>query len=100
MTKAELVEKIAKDAEITKAKAEIAVNSFLEGVSGALQVGDKVTFVGFGSFAVSERKARIGRNPQTGAEIKIPAKKAVSFSAGKALKDAVQAPVKKGKKKK
>ncbi|HKZ18286.1 MAG TPA: HU family DNA-binding protein [Geobacteraceae bacterium] len=100
MTKAELVDKIAKEAEITRAKAEIAFNAFLEGVSGSLQAGNKVTFVGFGSFAVSERKARIGRNPQTGAEIKIPAKKAVSFSAGKALKEAVQAPAKKGKKKK
>jgi DNA-binding protein HU-beta len=99
MTKAELVDKIAKDADITKAKAEIAVNAFIDGVTVALQAGDKVTFVGFGSFGVSERKARIGRNPQTGAEIKIPAKKVVSFSAGKALKDAVQGPAKKGKKK-
>ncbi len=99
MTKAELVDKIAKDADITKAKAEIAVSAFLNGVTDALKAGDKVMFVGFGSFAVSERKARVGRNPQTGAEIKIPARKAVGFSAGKALKDSVQAPTKKGKKK-
>ncbi len=99
MTKAELVDKIAKDAGVTKAQAEKAANSFLEGVTGALKAGDKVTFVGFGSFGVSERKARVGRNPQTGAEIKIPARKAVTFSAGKALKEAVQAPAKKGKKK-
>ncbi len=99
MTKAELVEKIAKDAQITKAEAETAFNSFLDGVTGALKAGDKVTFVGFGSFGVTERKARIGRNPQTGAEIKIPAKKAVSFSAGKALKESVQPPAKKAKKK-
>jgi nucleoid DNA-binding protein len=99
MTKAELVDKIAKDSDITKAKAEMAFNSFLDGVTGSLQSGDKVTFVGFGTFGVSERKARIGRNPQTGAEIKIPAKKAVSFSSGKALKEAVQVPAKKGKKK-
>jgi len=99
MTKAELVDKIAKDAGVTKAQAEKAANSFLEGVTGALKSGDKVTFVGFGSFGVTERKARTGRNPQTGAEIKIPARKAVTFSAGKALKEAVQAPAKKGKKK-
>jgi DNA-binding protein HU-beta len=99
MTKSELVDKIARDAEITKAKAEIALSAFLGGVTEALVAGDKVTFVGFGSFGVSDRKARLGRNPQTGTEIKIPARKAVGFSAGKALKDAVQAPVKKGKKK-
>jgi DNA-binding protein HU-beta len=99
MTKAELVNKIAKDADITKSKAEIAVSAFLDGVTESLKAGDKVTFVGFGSFAVSDRKARIGRNPQTGAEIKIPARKAVGFSVGKALKEAVQEPPKKGKKK-
>jgi DNA-binding protein HU-beta len=99
MTKAELVDKIAKDAGITKVQADKAANSFLDGVAGALKAGGKVTFVGFGSFNVSERKARIGRNPQTGAEIKIPARKAVTFSAGKALKAAVQPPAKKSKKK-
>jgi nucleoid DNA-binding protein len=99
MTKADLVDKIAKDAGITKAQADKATNSFLEGVTEALKAGDKVSFVGFGSFSVSDRKARIGRNPQTGAEIKISARKAVSFSAGKTLKEAVQAPAKKGKKK-
>ncbi len=99
MTKAELVDKIAKDADITKVKAESAISAFLGGVTEALAAGDKVTFVGFGSFAVSERKARVGRNPQTGAEIKIPARKAVGFSAGKALKDAMQTQAKKGKKK-
>ena len=100
MTKAELVEKVAKDAEITKAKAELAVKSFLDGVTEALKTGDKVTFVGFGSFSVSDRKARVGRNPQTGQEIKIAARKAVGFSAGKQLKDAIQGPAKKEKKKK
>ncbi len=99
MTKAELVDKIAKDTEITKAKADLAISALLNGVTDALKTGDKVTFVGFGSFAVSERKARVGRNPQTGAEIKIPARKAVGFSASKALKEAVQGPVKKGKNK-
>jgi DNA-binding protein HU-beta len=100
MTKAELVEKIAIDAEITKATAETAVKAFLDGVTGALKTGDKVTLVGFGSFSVSDRKARTGRNPQTGQEIKIAARKAVTFSVGKALKEAVQAPAKKAKKKK
>jgi nucleoid DNA-binding protein len=100
MTKADLVEKIAKDTEITKVQAETAFKSLLDGITGALKAGDKVTFVGFGSFSVSDRKARIGRNPQNGKEIKIPARKAVSFSVGKALKEAVQAPAKKVKKKK
>lgn len=98
MTKAELIEKIAKDAEITKVMAETAVKTFLDGVTSALKAGDKVTFMGFGSFSVSDRKARTGRNPQTGKEIKIPARKAVSFTVGKALKEAVQAPAKKTKK--
>jgi len=65
------------------------------GVTGALKAGDKVAFVRFGSFSVSDRKARIGRNPQTGKEIKIPARKAVSITVGKALKRAIQAPAKK-----
>jgi len=99
MTKAEIVEKIAQAAEITKAKAEVAANAFLEGVTEGLKAGDKVTFVGFGTFAVAERKARTGRNPQTGAEIKIPARKAVTFSVGKGLKEAVQEKPKKTKKK-
>ena len=100
MTKAELVEKVAKDAEITKVKADAAVKALLDGVTAALKAGDKVTFVGFGSFSVSDRKARVGRNPQTGKEIKIAARKAVGFSAGKPLKDAIQGPAKKVKKKK
>jgi len=99
MTKADLVDKIAKDAGITKAQADKAANAFLAGVTEALKAGDKVTLVGFGSFGVTERKARIGRNPQTGAALKIPARKAVSFTVGKPLKEAVQAPAKKGKKK-
>jgi DNA-binding protein HU-beta len=99
MTKSDLVDKIAKDAGITKAQADKAANSFLAGVTEALKAGGKVTLVGFGSFGVTDRKARIGRNPQTGAALKIPARKAVSFSAGKPLKEAVQTPAKKGKKK-
>jgi DNA-binding protein HU-beta len=100
MTKAELVEKVAKDADISKVAATAAVKSFLDGVTAALKGGDKVTLVGFGSFGVSDRKARTGRNPQTGKEIKIAARKAVTFSVGKALKESVQATAKKGKKKK
>jgi DNA-binding protein HU-beta len=99
MTKADLVEKIAKDAGITKAQAEKAANSTLAAMTDALKAGDKVTLVGFGSFSVSDRKARVGRNPQTGAALKIPARKAVSFSAGKPLKEAVQGAAKKAKKK-
>ena len=90
-----MVDKVAKDAEITKAKADVAVKSFLDGVNEALKTGNKVTFVGFGSFSVSDRKARVGRNPQTGQEIKIAARKAMGFSAGKQLKDAIQGPAKK-----
>ncbi|HEX9024359.1 MAG TPA: HU family DNA-binding protein [Geobacteraceae bacterium] len=100
MTKAEMVDKIAKDAAITKVAAEKALGSFLCGVSEALKKEDKVTFVGFGSFGVIKKKARTGRNPQTGAEIKIAAKKAVKFTPGKALKEAIQEKGAKAKKKK
>jgi len=90
MTKAEVVAKIAKEAEITKAKAEKAVSVFMDGIVECLKGGDKVTFVGFGTFSVTDKPARVGRNPQTGAEIKIPAKKAVKFKVGKAFQNAVQ----------
>ena len=90
MTKAELIEKVAKDAKVTKAAADKAINSFVDGVKKALKKGDKVTLIGFGTFSVTQRKARKGRNPQTGAEIKIPARKAPKFSAGIALKKAVK----------
>ena len=90
MTKAELIEKVAKDAKVTKAAADKAINSFVDGVKKALKKGDKVTLIGFGTFSVTQRKARIGRNPQTGKEIKIPARKAPKFSAGLALKKAVK----------
>ena len=90
MTKAELVEKMAKDAKISKAAAAAALSSFMEGVTKALKKkGGKVTLVGFGTFSKSRRKARKGRNPQTGAPIKIKATNAVKFKAGKKLKDAV-----------
>ena len=89
MTKAELVEAVAKSASLTKAAAEKAVGAFISTVSGALKKGDRVTLVGFGSFEVASRKARTGRNPQTGKEIKIAAAKVPKFRPGKALKDAV-----------
>lgn len=86
MTKAELIDKMAADASISKAAAGKALNSFIDGVSKALKKGDKVTMVGFGTFSVAKRKARKGRNPQTGEEIKIKAKKVAKFSAGATLK--------------
>lgn len=90
MTKAELVEKMAKDAGISKVAAAAALDSFMEGVTKALKKKDgKVTLVGFGTFMKSRRKARKGRNPQTGEAIKIKAANVVKFKAGKKLKDAV-----------
>ncbi len=90
MTKADLVAKIAKEADIPKTKAEKALGSFIEGVTLALKKGKSVTLVGFGTFATAKRKARTGRNPQTGATLKIAAAKVPKFRAGKALKDAVK----------
>lgn len=89
MTKAELIDAVAKSAELTKAAADKAVNGVIEAVTAALKNGDKVTLVGFGSFEVSTRQARTGRNPQTGKEIKIAAAKVPKFRPGKALKDEV-----------
>jgi DNA-binding protein HU-beta len=90
MTKAELVEQAAADAKISKVAAAAALNSFMDGVTKALKKKDgKVTLVGFGTFSKVRRKARKGRNPQTGAPIKIKASNAVKFKPGKKLKDAV-----------
>ncbi len=90
MTKAELVEKAAKDAKISKVAAVAALNSFMEGVTKALKKKDgKVTLVGFGTFQKVRRKARKGRNPQTGAPIKIKATNVVKFRPGKKLRDSV-----------
>jgi DNA-binding protein HU-beta len=90
MTKAELVEKMATDAGITKVAAAAALDSFIASVSKALKKKDgKITLVGFGTFLKGRRKARKGRNPQTGAAIKIKAANVVKFKAGKKLKDAV-----------
>jgi DNA-binding protein HU-beta len=87
MKKADLVAKMAQGAAITKAQAEKALNSFLAATEAALRSGDKLTLVGFGTFSAVTRKARTGRNPQTGKEIKIPAKTSAKFSPGKSLKD-------------
>ncbi len=89
MNKGDLIAAIAKDAELTKAQAQAAVDSFLNNIEKVLKKGNKVTLVGFGTFQVSKRAARTGRNPQTGKSIKIPAKKVPRFTPGKALKDAV-----------
>ncbi|HME42442.1 MAG TPA: HU family DNA-binding protein [Syntrophorhabdales bacterium] len=90
MTKIELVDKMAKDAKVTKAAAGKALDSFVDGVKKALKKGEKVTLIGFGTFSVTQRKARKGRNPQTGKEIKIAARKAPKFKAGSDLKTAVK----------
>jgi len=89
MTKAEFVAKVAEKTEFTRADSEKAVNAFLETVTEALKAGDKVIFTGFGSFEVTERAAREGRNPSTGEKLQIKASKAPKFKAGKGLKDAV-----------
>ena len=89
MSKSELVEFIAEKADLTKADASRALEAAIEGITAGLKENGKVTLVGFGTFEVSERAERTGRNPQTGAEMKIAASKAPKFKAGKALKDAI-----------
>lgn len=89
MNKADLIAKIAKDAGISKAVATKALDATLESIKAALKKKDKVTLVGFGTFSVLQRKARKGRNPRTGKEINIPAKKVPKFTPGKELKEAV-----------
>jgi DNA-binding protein HU-beta len=97
MKKAELVAKLAKDLEISKKTANAALDCTLSSIMEAVRAGQAVTFIGFGSFRMVERAAREGRNPTTGKKLKIPAKKAVKFTTGKAFKDSLN--VKKGKKK-
>ncbi len=89
MNKAELIEAVAKSADVSKAAAGRAVDATIGGITKALKKGDSVTLVGFGTFSVRKRAARSGRNPRTGEEIKIKASKVPGFKAGKALKDAV-----------
>ena len=90
MTKGDLVNEIAASSGISKAAAEKALNAVIDAITRALARGDKVSLVGFGTFEVSERAARSGRNPRTGETIEIPASKAPKFKAGKALRDAVK----------
>ena len=90
MTKEEMIGMIAADADINKRQASDALHSFMANVTMNLKKGNKVSFVGFGTFSVSKRKARVGRNPQTGAKINIPATKVPHFKAGKTLKEAVK----------
>ncbi|MEO6819560.1 MAG: HU family DNA-binding protein [Ginsengibacter sp.] len=85
MNKAELIAKISDDAEITKSQANAALDSFTQAVTKTLKSGGKVTLVGFGTFTVTKRSARNGRNPQSGAPLKIKAKKVARFKAGKTL---------------
>lgn len=89
MNKAELIEQVATQAGISKAQANAAMDAFTTAVSGALRGGDRVTLVGFGTFSVSERSARNGRNPQTGEVIKIKARKVPKFKAGKEFSDGI-----------
>lgn len=89
MTKTELVSVVANKTGLTKTDAERAVKAFVETVTECLKGGDSLTLVGFGTFTVSERAARTGKNPRTGAKIEIPAAKTPRFKAGKALKDAL-----------
>lgn len=88
MNKGDLIEKVAKDCAMTKAAAERVFNSILGTITKAVAKGDKVTLVGFGTFSVTKRAARKGRNPQTGKSLQIPAKKVVKFKAGKKLVEA------------
>jgi DNA-binding protein HU-beta len=89
MNKSTLIGKIAGCSHITRSQASSAVETFIDSITAALKKGERVTFVGFGTFAVSQRKARTGRNPQTGAEIKIAAKRVAKFTPGIDLKKAV-----------
>ncbi len=89
MTKQELVAQMASDAKISKKAAEDALNSFMGSVKKSLSKGKPVSLIGFGTFNISKRNARKGRNPQTGKEIHIPARTVPVFKAGKGLKDAV-----------
>jgi DNA-binding protein HU-beta len=90
MNKQDLIAKIAQDTGGSKAGAAAAIDSLLDGITRSLKKGDSITFVGFGTFKTSQRKARTARNPQTGAAIKIPKRRVVRFTAGKALKTAVR----------
>lgn len=89
MNKGDLISKVAEGAGVSKAQAEDALNAVLDGIGGALKSGDSVTLVGFGTFSISRREARSGRNPQTGETIQIAAKNVIKFKPGKKLNDSV-----------
>ena len=91
MNKVELVEKVAVEADLSKAKAADAVDAVMTVIQGALTEGDRVSLIGFGTFSVTDRPARDGRNPRNGEKIKIPAARIPKFKAGKKMKDAVAA---------
>ncbi len=90
MTKDEMIALMAEESGISKRQATEALTAFMNGITGQLKKGKKVSFAGFGTFSVSKRKARMGRNPQTGVAINIPATKVPVFRAGKHLKDAIR----------
>jgi len=90
MTKAELIASVAKEAKITKAAAAQAIDSITDTITKDLKKGGRITLTGFGTFSVANRKARTGRNPRTGQEIRIPASKTPKFKQGKALKETVR----------
>ena len=90
MNKTGLIDAIASTAELNKKQAKAALEATLDAITESLKKGDAVQLIGFGTFKINERKARTGRNPQTGAEIKIAASKVPAFVSGKALKDAVK----------
>ena len=89
MNKGDLIAKIQSDADLTKSQAEAALSAFLDGVSGALQAGDSVGLIGFGTFSVNNRPARKGKNPRTGEEIQIKAKNVAKFKPGKKLSESL-----------
>jgi DNA-binding protein HU-beta len=90
MNKHDLIARIASDTGATKVSAAAAVDSLLDSITRALRKGDAITFVGFGTFKTTQRRARVARNPRTGDPIKIPKRRVVRFTAGKALKSAVR----------
>ncbi len=90
MNKEQLIERVASKTGLSKRDANAALDAILDGITSALKKGEKVTLVGFGTFTVRRRKAREGRNPQTGEKIKIPARKVPAFTAGKELKAQVK----------
>ena len=90
MNKQDIIAKVARDTGLRKASAAAVVDSIIDGITRSLKKGDQVSFVGFGTFKISNRKARMARNPQTGAAITIPKRRVPRFSAGKALRQAVK----------